>query len=72
MAVKTVTQQLEEVQAAITAVMANQSHSMDGVTVTRANLQQLQEREKYLKAQYNEEQGVKPRVSVAKFGSAAW
>jgi hypothetical protein len=72
MAVKTTTQQLEEVQTAITAVMTNQSHTIDGVTVTRANLQQLQDREKYLKAQYNQEQGNRPRVSVAKFGGAAW
>lgn len=72
MAVKTTTQQLEEVQAAITAVMSSQSYSMDGVTVTRANLATLQEREKYLKAQYQQEQGGRPRVSVAKFGGAAW
>jgi hypothetical protein len=72
MAVKTTTQQLEEVQTAITAVMASQSYSLDGVTVTRANLSALQERERILKAQYNQEQGGRPRVSVAKFGGAAW
>jgi hypothetical protein len=72
MAVKTTTQQLEEVQTAITAVMSSQSYTIDGVSFTRANLQTLQEREKYLKSIYAQEQGGKPRVSVAKFGGAAW
>jgi lantibiotic modifying enzyme len=48
MAIKTTEQQLEEVQAAITAVLAGQSYTIDGVTVTRANLRELTEREKYL------------------------
>lgn len=72
MAVKTTTQQLEEVQTAITAVMSSQSYTIDGVSFTRANLSALQDREKYLLSKYNEEQGTKPRVSVGKFGGAAW
>lgn len=51
MAVKTYAQQLEEVQAAITAVETGaQGYSMAGRSLTRANLQTLYDREKYLRA----------------------
>lgn len=56
MPVKTTEEQLIEVQTAITAVMAGQSYTIDGVTVTRANLRELTEREKYLQAQYQSTQ----------------
>jgi len=52
MPVKTVEEQLIEVQNAITAVMAGQSYTIDGVTVTKANLRELTEREKYLLQRY--------------------
>lgn len=57
MALKTTLQQLEEVQAAISAVMLNQSYTMGGRSLTRANLAALQDREEKLLARYKGEQG---------------
>lgn len=48
MALKTVREQLEEVQAAISAVMTGQSYSIGGRNLSRADLKSLQERETYL------------------------
>jgi lactam utilization protein B len=69
MAVATTTAQLEAVQSAITAVLANQSYTLDGRTVTRANLSALQQREDILLKRYNREVNKnRPRVSTAHFG----
>lgn len=57
MAIKTTLEQLEEVQAAISAVMSGQSYSISGRSVTKANLRELTERETLLLARYNQEQG---------------
>ncbi|RLA72643.1 MAG: hypothetical protein DRG30_07150 [Epsilonproteobacteria bacterium] len=45
---KTVGEQLAEVQTAISAVMTSQKYEFDGRSVTRADLDSLQKREKYL------------------------
>lgn len=52
MALLTIAAQLEEVQTAITAVLAGQSFTIDGVTFTRASLSALQVREEYLQKKY--------------------
>jgi hypothetical protein len=70
MALKTALEQLIEVQAAITAVLNNQSYTLDGRTVSRAQLKDLYSMQKDLQKQYNNESGVRPRVAAAKFGSA--
>jgi len=57
MAVKTTLEQLEEVQAAITKVMGGQSVNIDGITITRATLDKLSEREEILLRRYKREQG---------------
>lgn len=49
MAIRTYTEQLEEVQAAISKVLVGQSYSMGGRTLTRADLASLQKREEYLR-----------------------
>ncbi len=48
MALKTVREQLEEVQTAITAVMTGQKYEIAGRSLSRADLSSLQEREEYL------------------------
>ena len=48
MALLTISQQLEEVQASITAVTTNQSYSIHGRTYTRADLKDLSDREETL------------------------
>lgn len=69
MAVKTVTEQLEEVQGAITAVLTgNQSYTLDGRAVSRANLNDLQAREEYLLKRYNSEQGNRPVLTQVNLG----
>lgn len=68
MAIKTVTEQLEEVQAAITAVMANQSYTIDGRTFSRASLDALQKREEFLLKRYNSEQGNRPVLTQVNLG----
>ena len=70
MALKTTLDQLLEVQSAITAVLSNQSYTLDGRSVTRAQLKDLYAMQKDLQKQYNKEIGTRPRVSSAKFGSA--
>ena len=57
MAIKTTLEQLEEVQAAITKVMAGQTVEIDGKRITRANLADLQTREDKLLARYKSETG---------------
>lgn len=58
MAVKTTLEQLEEVQAAITAVMGGQSVTLsNGQQITRANLKDLEAREQTLLQRYRAEQG---------------
>jgi alpha-D-ribose 1-methylphosphonate 5-triphosphate synthase subunit PhnG len=57
MAIKTTLEQLEEVQAAITAVMSGQSYTIGDRTVTRANLRELSQREEVLLARYRRETG---------------
>ncbi|HCI48173.1 MAG TPA: hypothetical protein DFI00_12840 [Rhodospirillaceae bacterium] len=51
----TTAEQLAEVQKAISAVMRNQSFSIDGKTVTRANLADLEQREIRLEAKLRKE-----------------
>jgi DNA-binding IclR family transcriptional regulator len=57
MALKTTLEQLEEVQAAISAVMAGQAYSMDGTSMTKADLAALEAREEKLLSRYRTEQG---------------
>ena len=58
MAVKTTIEQLEEVQAAITAVMGGQSVTLSsGQQITRANLKDLEAREQTLLDRYKAESG---------------
>lgn len=64
MAIKTTLEQIEEVQAAITAVMSGQSYSIGGRSVTRANLTQLTEREHLLISRYNRENRTQPAINV--------
>ncbi|MEM0952269.1 MAG: hypothetical protein AAGI66_09040 [Cyanobacteria bacterium P01_H01_bin.74] len=50
MAIKTYTEQLEEVQIAITAIVSGaQSYQLNGRILTRASLSSLQKREEYLR-----------------------
>ena len=57
MAVKTTLEQLEEVQTAITKVMAGQSGSWDGKMLTMADLSVLTTRETMLLKRYKAETG---------------
>jgi len=67
MAIKTTLEQIEEVQTAISALMTGaQSYTIGDMTVTRANLRSLQEREDYLLRRYRQEQGTRPVVSRAR------
>ncbi len=70
MALKTTLEQLIEVQTAISAVLNNQSYTLDGRSVSRAQLKDLYSFQKDLQKQYNNETGARPRVSSARFGSA--
>jgi hypothetical protein len=64
MAQQTTLALLEEVQTAITAVLNNQSYTLDGRSVTRASLAALTMREETLIARYNRENNTtRPRVS---------
>ena len=67
MAINTTAAQLEEVQAAITAVMAGQSWTVDGVSYTRASLADLHAREQVLLRRYAQEQGKRPQVKAVTF-----
>lgn len=46
--IKTYTQQLAEVQAAITACLLNQRYTIGNYTYERANLRELQQMQEYL------------------------
>ena len=70
MALKTTTEQLEELQSAISAVMAMQSYTLAGRTVTYANLANLEAREDRLERKLSKENGKRPRVSVGKMTRA--
>jgi len=55
-AIKTYREQLEEVQAAISAVLSGaQDYQLNGRRITRANLGELDRREKYLRAMVDRE-----------------
>ncbi|MGL4966150.1 MAG: hypothetical protein ACRC67_33325 [Inquilinus sp.] len=62
---KTNVEMLDEVQEAISAVMRNQSYTIDGRTLTRANLKDLQEREETLLRRVNREAGGGMRIRLA-------
>ena len=70
MAVLSTLAQLEEVQTAITAVLAGaQSYTLHGRTVAKANLADLERRETTFLARYNREtNGKGPRVRNAVLG----
>jgi hypothetical protein len=72
MPILTTAQRLEQVQAAITAVLLNQSYTIDGRTVSRANLSALDAMEKRLLAQYAREQGTKPVAIGSRFDSMGY
>jgi len=72
MAIKTTLSQIEEVQTAITAVMAGQSYKIGNMTYTRASLSSLQEREDSLLTRYYREQGNNPRVSRSRYSEASY
>lgn len=57
MALKTTLEQLEELQAAITKVIAGQEVTIDGMRITRANLKDMTDRETMLLARYKNERG---------------
>ena len=58
MAIKTTLEQIEEIQAAITAVMSGQDVTMpDGKRWTMADLRALESREEKLLARYRRENG---------------
>jgi hypothetical protein len=68
--IKTTLSQLEEVQAAITKVMAGQSGTWDGKMLTMADLDTLTKRETMLLGRYNSEQkgGIARNVGRIKRG----
>ncbi len=67
MALKTVRQQLEEVQEAITSVMTGQKYEINGRSLSRADLKSLHEREAYLiKRANNGEMDTIPGQKVSK------
>ena len=56
MAIKSYREQLEEVQAAISAVLGGaQDYQMNGRRITRANLGELDKRERYLRSMVDRE-----------------
>ncbi len=70
MAIKTITEQIEEVQAAITKCLNTQSYTLGDASVQRARLKDLEARETRLLGEYNKQQGNSPAVSQAYFGNA--
>ena len=66
MAIKTTLEQIEEVQAAISAVTTSQSYTSGaGKSLTRADLDALTRREQYLLDRYYRESGERrPAISV--------
>jgi len=67
LAIATTTARLEAVQAAIAAVEAGQSFTIDGVTFTRANLATLYAQEKYLEGKLAKESGNRPFMKTIGF-----
>lgn len=65
MAIKTYTEQLEEVQEAISAVMNGQEYQIGGRRMRKADLQFLHERELYLQAMVEREKGTR---TLARWG----
>ncbi len=58
MAIKTYTEQLEEVQAAISAIVSGaQYYQINGRAVTKASLNTLYDHEKYLRSMVAQEAG---------------
>lgn len=55
MALKTTSEMLEEVQAAISAALLGQSYTVNGQTVSRADLDKLQNMEKYYESKLSKE-----------------
>jgi Flp pilus assembly protein protease CpaA len=72
LAVLTTTQRLEAVQTAITAVLAGQSFTIDGVTFTRANLSTLYKQEAYLENKLSKEGGNRPFMKSIGFGGMSY
>jgi len=70
MAIKTTTEKLEEVQAAITKTLNTQSYTIGDASIQRAKLKDLREYESALEADLNKENGTTPAVSQAYFGNA--
>lgn len=69
---KTTLEQLEEVQAAISAVLTNQSYRLGDRQVTRADLQFLNARESVLLKRYAEEAGTKPLAQGVDFSALGY
>lgn len=69
---KSTLEQLEEVQAAITAVLANQSYRLGDRQVTRADLEFLTAREEILLRRYNEEAGTRPSSLAVDFAGLGY
>ena len=66
MAIKTYNEQLEEVQAAIAAIEGgSQSYTIGGRSLSRGNLKDLYEREKWLRTMANRETNGGVRVRGA-------
>jgi hypothetical protein len=70
MAIKTIEERLEEIQTAISGVLASStaSYTIDGNTFTKLDLDKLRRMEDYWLGEYANSIGSKPRVSAAKFG----
>jgi len=64
---KTTLEQLEEVQAAISAALTNQSYRLGSRVVTRADLEWLHKREEALLARYRAEQNSRPPAVAVNF-----
>ncbi len=65
MAIKSYTEQLEEVQTAISKIISGaQAYSVGGRSLTRADLATLQEREKYLRAMVDRETNNNGNITV--------
>lgn len=72
MAIATTTARLEAVQAAIAAVEAGQSFTIDGVSFTRANLATLYKQEQYLENKLAKESGNRPFMKSVGFGGMSY
>ncbi len=69
---KTTIEQLEEVQAAISAVLTNQSYRIGSRVLVRADLEWLHKREETLLARYREESGDKPQSMGVDFSGLGY